>query len=419
MKLRPGTYTPKTDEDWLALQLEIRSIFTPATPIRESDLFSGRLDQIDELSEACIEPGRHAVLYGDRGIGKTSLANIFHRRIRALTRHIYATRVQCGPSDTFESLWARAFDELHVKSEDGSERIPLSKLRGTGIFPDDVRRMLDLFLPNELPIIIFDEFDKARDSEIRPLMANTIKNLSDFGSRATVIIVGVSDDVNALIGEHESIKRCVTQIRMPRMSNEELRGIIEKRTPLLQMNISNAAKWKIVILSRGLPNYAHYLGRHAALAATWDKTLGITEDHVGKAINAILAQMQESCREDYEKAIHSNQENIYKQVLLACAMVPTTDEMGYFAPSEVVEPLSQIIGKSMRIANFQNHLIKFTDAERGNILRRIGRPRSYKFRFADPMMQPFIILRGIADKMVNEKAEAILSGLDQPKLFPT
>lgn len=100
-------------------------------------------------------------------------------------------------------------------------------------------------------------------------------------------------------------------------------------------------------------------------------------------------------------------------------MAPTIDDMGYFAPSEIVEPLSQIIGKSMKIANFQNHLIKFTTAERGAILRRIGRPRAYKFRFSDPMMQPFIILSGIADKMVNDKAEATLSELDQPKLLPT
>src|SRR5688572_5196493 len=199
MKLRPGTYRPKTDQDWIALQLDIREIFTPATPIKESDLFAGRVAKISELSEACMEPGRHAVLYGERGVGKTSLGNIFHRLIRTPTRHIYATRVQCGPSDTFESIWDRAFDELTVKNEDGSERIPLSKLQGDHTFPDDVRRLVDLFMPNELPIVIFDEFDKAKDHEIRSLMANTIKNLSDFGSRATIIIVGVADDVTQLV----------------------------------------------------------------------------------------------------------------------------------------------------------------------------------------------------------------------------
>ncbi len=39
-----------------------------------------------------------------------------------------------------------------------------------------------------------------------------------------VVIVGVADDVNELIGEHNSIKRALTQIRIPRMSNEELRA---------------------------------------------------------------------------------------------------------------------------------------------------------------------------------------------------
>jgi Cdc6-like AAA superfamily ATPase len=370
------------------------------------------------LTEAAWEPGRHAVLYGESGVGKTSLANIFHRLMQSPTRHIFATRVQCGPGDTFESIWRRAFDELSVKSEDGGERIVLSDLKPANYTPDEVRRLLELFTPNELPIIIVDEFDKARDEDLRPFMANTVKNLSDFGTRATVIIVGVSDDVNELIGEHSSIKRCLTQIRMPRMSTEELREILDKRLPLLGMTMSSAARWKVILLSRGLPNYAHYLGRHAALAATWDRTLGISEDHVGQAITSILTQMQESCREDYEKAVHSNQDNLYKHVLLACAMVPNPDEAAFFAPSDIVEPLCQITGKSMKIANFQSHLKKFTTSERGGILRRIGRPRAYKFRFADPMMQPFVIMRGVADKMINEKAEAILSGMDQPKLFP-
>jgi hypothetical protein len=69
MKVRPGLNRPVTDRDWIALQNEIRAIFTPATPIRESDLFAGRLGKINELSEACMEPGRHAVLYGESGVG--------------------------------------------------------------------------------------------------------------------------------------------------------------------------------------------------------------------------------------------------------------------------------------------------------------------------------------------------------------
>lgn len=419
MKLRPGAYVPKTDEDWQQLRFEIRELFNPSTPINQQDRFAGRFDKINELSEACVERGRHAVLFGERGVGKTSLANVFHRIISTPTRHIFPTRVQCDPSSTFESVWATALDELTVKNGDGSERVPLSDHRKEHLFPDDIRRLLELFMPNELPIIMIDEFDKATDPELRPLMANTIKNLSDYGSRATIVIVGVADDVHTLIGEHESIKRCLTQVRMPRMSHSELLGIIGPRVDKLGMKITNSAKWKIVVLSRGLPPYTHRLGRHAALAAAKQQKLAITDEHVDQAIDDVLRENEESCRQDYDRAVHSNRDNFYREILLACALVETADNVGFFTPTQVIDPLSQIRKKPIKIADFQSHLKKFSSEERGNILERIGAQRSYKFRFRDPMMQPYVILKGIAAKMVSVNARDVLAQPDQPRLFPT
>ena len=419
MRLRPGTYTPTTDQDWRQLQFDIRDLFNPSHPIYQQDLFAGRDDKINEVSEACIERGRHAVLFGERGVGKTSVANIFHRLISGPTRHIYATRIQCDPSSTFESVWTTALEELTVKNPDGSSRIPLSDLRKEHMFPDDIRRLFDLFMPNELPIVMFDEFDKANDPELRPLMANTIKNLSDYGSRATILIVGVADDVHSLIGEHESIKRCLTQVRLPRMSHDELLKIINPRIDRLGMKITNSAKWKIVVLSRGLPPYTHRLGRHAALAAARERKLTVTDDHVDQAIDDVLRENEESCRQDYEKAVHSNRDNFYREVLLACALVEKPDAVGFFAPTQVIDPLSQIRKKAIKIADFQSQLAKFAGEERGNILERIGRQRSYKFRFRDPMMQPYVILKGIQAEMVSVNAKDVLAQPDQPKLFPT
>jgi Cdc6-like AAA superfamily ATPase len=73
--------------------------------------------------------------------------------------------------------------------------------------------------------------------ELRNLIANTIKNLSDSSSLPTVIAVGVADSVSDLIDEHESIERCLRQIPMPRMNADELKEIIEKRLPRLAMKI--------------------------------------------------------------------------------------------------------------------------------------------------------------------------------------
>ncbi len=83
------------------------------------------------------------------------------------------------------------------------------------------------------------------------MMANTLKFLSDYSVNCTVVLVGVADNVNDLVGEHESIPRCLEQIPMPRMVTDESREILEKIIPRLgSMKIERDALWKIVKIWR-------------------------------------------------------------------------------------------------------------------------------------------------------------------------
>ena len=67
------------EQTWMEMEIQARKLFSPSAPINEADLFSGRLEQISRIVNAVAERGRHAVLYGERGVGKTSLGNIFHK----------------------------------------------------------------------------------------------------------------------------------------------------------------------------------------------------------------------------------------------------------------------------------------------------------------------------------------------------
>ena len=42
------------------------------------DVFAGRREQMDRAFAAVFSPGEHAVIYGERGVGKSSLANIIY-----------------------------------------------------------------------------------------------------------------------------------------------------------------------------------------------------------------------------------------------------------------------------------------------------------------------------------------------------
>jgi hypothetical protein len=222
--------------------------------------------------------------------------------------------------------------------------------------------------------------------------------------------VGVADNVTQLFSEHASIARCTEEVLMPRMSREELGEIIDKRLAQLSMKIEPDARWKIVILARGLPTYVHRLGKHAALRAIDDLRMTITEEDVDHSIDDILRGSLQSLRDKYEAATASNQPgNLFREILLACALA-RSDDAGYFTPAAVREPLEKILGRPMTIAQYQNHLGDWHTSKRGQILQRTGEPRSYRFRFAEPTMQPYILMRGIADGMVNDDAFATKLG---------
>jgi len=146
-----------------------------------------------------------------------------------------------------------------------------------------------------------------------------------------------------------------------------------------------------------------------------NRKLVITELHVDAAMKRALEKSQESVRSDYAAGVHTNRsDTLFREVLLACALAKT-DDRGFFTPQSVVDPLSSILGKPVRIANFQNHLKEFISKDRGCILVRRGKERAYKFRFADPMMQPYIIMRGVEEGLIKASGLDVLSSPEQPQ----
>jgi ABC-type cobalamin/Fe3+-siderophores transport system ATPase subunit len=412
---------PRTTEDWQTLHYEAMQLFSPSAPVDEAALFAGRQVQIQKLIDTVLERGKHAVLFGERGVGKTSLAKVFRVLFPSIVSQVRLIRQQLNADDSFSDVWKKVFKEIEfvVRADGEEKRLTAADFYEGAITSDDVvREIKAAFSSNEIPVIVFDEFDRATD-EVRKQMANVVKDLSDDSVNVTVIIVGVSDDIGGLLEEHASLRRCLEQVPMPRMSNDEMKEIINKRIPRLGMKIEPNALWKIVTLSRGLPSYVHLLGVYSVQDAVGSRKLTITEAHVDAAITRALEKSQESVRSDYAAAVHTNRtDTLFREVLLACALAKT-DDRGFFNPQSVVDPLASILGKSVKIANFQNHLKEFISKERGAILIRRGKERAYKFRFLDPMMQPFIIMRGVEDGLIQASGLDVLSSPEQPQFqFP-
>jgi Cdc6-like AAA superfamily ATPase len=394
----PTDPRPQAPEDWQARIYEALQLFSPGAPIDEEDLFAGRPMQIQRIIDTVLQRGLHAILYGERGVGKSSLANTFAKRIRGGARSVTCISVNCHPRDDFSSIWRKVFRRLEAGGESLSQRY------SDAITPDDVVVELSGFSANTIPIVILDEFDSLKERELRNAIANTIKNLSDTSALTTIVAVGIADSVSNLIDEHESIERCLRQIPMPRMHADEMKEIIEKRLPRLGMKIRSDALAFIVGLSRGLPHYAHLFGQQAAIQALRQRTLIVDISHVERALPACISETAQTIREKYHKAsISPRAGNIYKEVLLAAAL-SQVDELGYFAPVGLRRELAKLLKRDdAPVSLYGQHLKVLCEDDRGNILEQKGTPRKYRYRFPEPMMQPFILMQGLAQGLVTRQ----------------
>lgn len=376
-------------------------LFSPTHPVRETDLFAGRSDQMRRIMSAIMQAGQHAIVYGDRGVGKTSLINTVSGRIYKNATLTRIFPIQCYDGDDYAAIWERVFKEHRWLNGDHA----FDDIDDT-LTPDSLFDTLKKFGGTQRPVFIFDEFDRISDEETKIKMAETIKLFSDRSDAATIVIVGVGRTIQELLEGHESVNRALKQIEMPRMSADECRDIINARLPRVGMSIDPAYLQTIVWLGRGMPGFVHLLGMNAALAAIRRQSLEIGSFDFGHSLQYCLEEVAESTRTAYANAVRSAQpNNLLQQSLLACA-IATSDEFGAFTASSVRTPLSKILAKERDIPYFSRHLAMFCEPTRGPVLRKEGSHKNYRYRFIDPMMQSYVITKGMKDGLLDRVSNA-------------
>jgi energy-coupling factor transporter ATP-binding protein EcfA2 len=383
---RPGETLE--EPELLERMARLAQAFRPAAPIDRRGLFAGRVEQIGELFSVVGQPGQHAVVYGERGVGKTSLTTVVAELLRG--SNVATVRVICDSSDDFASIWRKALGEVGLRTttpgvgfasaaSEGSE--PASVLLGSRqVTPYEVMRALESLSRERSLAIFVDEFDRVSDPGDRALFAETIKALSDRVVSATIVLVGVADDVDELLREHRSIERALVQIRMPRMSRSELAEIATKWIDAAQMTIQKAAVDSVTGLSQGLPHYTHLLTQLAGQAALAARRASVERQDMDAAVERAIDRAGQSIAEAYRRATAARGPSL----VLACALAEE-DEFGFFTPANVrddPEGLDELAESSV------------------GILQKRREADGDRYRFLNPLLQPYVVMRGLAEGLV-------------------
>lgn len=389
----------------------VSKAFRPAAPVDDASLFAGRTAQMVRLLDAVQQPGQHAAVYGGRGVGKTSLAKVMVKILAAQTEPVVSLHYTCSATDTFQSVWQSVFEDLLItlrtpgfgfSGQPTSTAVPSTQVLvdvTQEMTADVVRRALFALTPSTPLAIFIDEFDRLPEAE-KVGFADTTKVLSDQLVPATLVLVGVADDIDGLVEAHESVRRSLAQIYMPNMSPGELGEIIDKGVALSDMSVDARFTAEVVNLAQGLPNYVHLIAQNACRVALDDKRTDVWFGDLDAAINRSIDSVQQSVLDTYHRATSSNRETLYKEVLLACALAKR-DEKGTFGAADVRDELHRITGTFRDLPAFAQHLNDFSGTgRRGGVLDKIGANYRYRYRFRDPLLQPYVLMRGQIDGLM-------------------
>lgn len=314
----------------------------PSSPIRREELLRGRTQQLDQIKKALLSPGRNVFIYGDRGVGKTSLAQTaaYLHQSSDSNPVIVACDITSSCFRIVQTVSNKLLGENPAKAKAtfskkanlgykffGAE-IQKSLEEGKIPLPSSVDEAINLLhfsasAHSKSPIIVVDEFERITDSMEKQIFGDLIKQISDQSIPAKFIFCGVGSSLEDLLSGHESCYRYLSAVHLDRLKFDPRIEIIEHAALRLGVTISRDYKVRIALISDGFPHYVHLIGSKLFWAVYEDLAhpSDVFAHHFSHAVSESISDVEAHLRKIYEKATQKYNDE-YQYILWAVADHP-------------------------------------------------------------------------------------------------
>ena len=400
------------DQELNSIYEKSLTVFSPSEPITLVEKLKGRNDFLRRFKAELSTPGKHGILYGDRGVGKTSIAELAEFYLNRSTGHCFIVR--CSANSTYESIFGDLLKQIGITHTTGTiestnetklgskmglvaaersdgEKTLYNPIRsGIAVNPQS---LVEAY--RELPgaLLVIDEFDRVINDEAHTLITDTLKHFSDDPTcDVTVLLVGVAESVGQLLTSHPSISRCIAEFSLPRLDLQSLEAVLIDGFEAVGIECPASIVNRIATLADGFPHFVHLFGLSLTRQCLNQIADGVRVDFkvdaaaYRAALDDVIKSSEESLRKAYEAATEtiSPGRNMFRRVIEGVAMSQKRD----LRATEIVANINSLYSEHLQAKKIRYHLAGLTNG-RNHTLQKVRRGI---YKFSDPMMRAYVRL---------------------------
>lgn len=258
----------------------VHDVFTPSSPARVNFVERSAINR--RIVRALKTKGKQVVIYGHSGSGKTTLLE--NKLLQVYEKHI---KTNCMKGMSFESVLLDAFDQLEsfyvdekvvsgkisidagvkanfqlIKTHLTAKREDAKQAKSKRILPPQLTG------PNLAKMIgeagycwVLEDFHKIEGEEKKKLsqLMKVFMDLSDTYPELKIVAVGAVNTARQVVQFDSEMRRRLTEIHVPLMTDIEINKIVENGCELLQVKIDSTLVDDISHHSNGVASICHQL----------------------------------------------------------------------------------------------------------------------------------------------------------------
>lgn len=426
--------------------IKASDVFTPTKPpVDKHNIYIHRV-KFESKFKRAFERGATPVIFGDYGVGKTSLSLISLDNL--MGEDGLVIRMTDPDNKDISAVYKLAFEKLEyevtVSETSGSGRNYSAEIQASAnssigigklfeilkvgvsasgkaeksesetrekqflVSSPTESKAIEVFSENKV-VFLIDELHRASDA-LKSQIAAAIKSCSDQGLEfPKFILCGTSSDAGKIAEINQGVDRLINEIKVPPLTREESEKIVVNGFDVLGVNYEKELPERVAGVAGGAPSLVHSIALELAESALSTNQV-IDADHLREALSEVIEQGQnERMLQAYNRAINHKGSKRYRKHILT--VMASSDET-YVTTGELAEGVSKILREEVPQTVISGPLRDLKSERYGSILSNPlmvdGREQQNQSCFSQPQMKSYIrFLLKVSDSGVDVTRDGV------------